>query len=52
MTNAVTMGDKGFQHLDVQPADLVSEDGLADRGEGELAAHPAYGFVIGGAQGW
>ena len=51
MAGAVSMCNSGFQHFAVQPADLVGQDRLADRCEGELAAHLAHCFVVGGAQG-
>jgi hypothetical protein len=51
MARTVALGDKYFQHLAVQPAHLVGEDGLADWCEGELAAHRAHRWVIGSAQG-
>ena len=51
VARAVAMRDAGFQHLAVQPADLVGQDGLADGGESELAAHLAHRFVVGSAQG-
>lgn len=49
MASAVTVGDTGFQHLAVQPPDFVGQDWFADWCEGELAAHFAHRFVVGGA---
>src|SRR5258705_13116752 len=50
VAGAVAVRDTGFQHLAVEPAHLVGQDGLTDWGEGELTAHLAHRFVVGGAQ--
>ena len=44
------MGDARFEHLAAEPADGVRNDRLADRGEGEPAAHLAHRLVVGVAQ--